>query len=253
MANKVMEKRLYSKRKAFTKWRKFDKAFLESFNNALYSGGFSEVSFKLPHNLLNENQPDEISYEDFLKRERNYPSIILIAKNPTTDELVKVLFVNISTKTFFKDNTFPSGHSEPSELYVLSSPEKLLSLFGFYYSFFKLNNPAKPLVESLLGLGSMGLLFTYLLTYLSHKEAYFTSTLHAPLLDYISVGLAIAYLFVFFNKQSGLYVKEKEFRPAVWIKMAIKGEFRDNPVINLLVTLLGGVLAGLLLHLLGWT
>lgn len=78
----IDKNQLYSKRKSFSRSIKFDKAFLESFKNALEAGGFSEVIFRLPHNILGEKENDVIGYDDFLKRERNYPSVILIAINP---------------------------------------------------------------------------------------------------------------------------------------------------------------------------
>ncbi len=249
----IEKNQLYSKRKSFSRSIKFNKAFLESFKNALAAGGFSQVVFRLPHNILSEKENDVISYDDFLKRERNYPSVILIAINPKTDETVKVLFVNISTKTFFKDNTFPSGHSEPSELYIQSTPDRLYSLFEFYYNrFFTVTDPRSVMVEPLLGILSLFVLLYYFASMLMNKPAYFSSIYHAALLDYLSMALSIIFLFIFLNRQTGLYVKEKEFKPTVWFKMAIRGEFRDNPIVNLVVGITGGFIVVLLAHILGW-
>jgi len=245
----VGDKYLYAKRRRFNKNRKFDRAYLESLRNALVAGGFTEITVKLPHNLIDAKAEDEISIDEFLKRERNYPSQILVAVNPDTKEVMKALYVNISTKAFFKDNTFPSGHSEPAEFYVLAKPDRLHPIFDFYYSrYFTDPNPASSTVQAFIGIFSVVLLMYYGFAYFAGQPGYFTRQYGIPMFDYVVVGMAILVLFLFFNQQTGLYVKEKEFRPAVWVMRALKGEFRDNPLVNFFITIVGGTIVLLIGH-----
>lgn len=241
------EHTLYSKRKSFSKNRKFDRAFLEEFRKALAAGGFTSVSIKLPHNLIKDGK-DELSYSDFLQRERNYPSVIVAAKNKKTNEEVKVLFVNISTKAFFQDNTFPSGHSESPELYILSKPEHLNGLFDFYYSFLKNRSPITAGVQALIGVISLLVIIFYTVSLLRGSAA----ILHEEyglnsIVDLVLFTLAIFSFLQFSNQHTGLYIKEKEFKPADLVRRAINGEFRDNPIVTIIVTILATLIVTLIL------
>lgn len=243
---------MYSRRRSFTRNKKYDKAFLENFKVALSAGGFDKITFKLPINLVKDKNQSELTYEEFIARERNYASVILVAVSSSTGEVIKVLFVNISVKTFFMDDTFPSGHSEPSELYLQSTPDRLHGMFEFYYSFFRQLNPLAPLYEALLGLFAFIVLGAELLSLLSDRKLFIYSVYNVN--NVVDVGLiviSVVLLFNLLNSQRGLYVKDKEFRPAVWFKMAIRGEYRDNPIVNLIVGALGAVIGGVILKMLG--
>ncbi|MDP3953330.1 MAG: hypothetical protein Q8P99_00705, partial [bacterium] len=201
---------MFSKRKEFSQHYKFNREFLEKLVSDLKQTGFSSVTVKLPHNLLRDDK-DEITIDEFLNRERNYPSIILIGRNEGQQETIKVLFINISTKAFFKDDTFPSGHSEPPELYVQSpDPARVHALFGFFYDYLKSNSLTKAF--SLWFLFLISFLFFILETfYLLNGKFLLSQTFNtSPLVDFTGMLLAIFFIFKFFSYDGGLHVKEKE-------------------------------------------
>ncbi len=243
---------MFSKRKTFSQHYKFDRSFLEKLISNLRGANFDQITVKLPHNLV-ENGKDEIQIGEFLDRERNYPSIILVAKNTNTKDVIKILFVNISTKAFFKDDTFPSGHSESPELYVQSSdPARAYALFGFFYDYLKSNFRGKIFFLWFLSVISF-IFFIVEFLYLSNKSILLAQNLNiSPVFDFLAIFIAFILIFRFFFYDGGLYVKEKENKYLSAIRRAIKGEFRDNPVVNLLITIVGGVIVVIIAKLIGF-
>lgn len=242
---------MFSKRKGFSRHYKFDRSFLEKLILDLKSVNFDQITVKLPHNLVQKGK-DEIQIEEFLERERNYPSIILIAKNENTREVIKILFVNISTKAFFKDDTFPSGHSETPELYVQSpDPTRTYALSGFFYDYLKSNSTAKGDFLWFLFIISFIFIISEFL-YLPKKSGLLAQNLNiSPVFDILVIFMSFILIFKFFFYDVGLYVKEKENKYLSSIRRAIKGEFRDNPIINLLATIIGGLIVLIIAKLLG--
>jgi hypothetical protein len=244
---------MFSKRKSFSKSRKFDREFLGNFVVDLRKSGFQNINFRLPHNLIPNSSEDLIDYEEFIRRGRNYPSVILIAENQDKNEIIKILFVNISRKTFFKDDTFPSGHSEPAELFVQSpDPARVYGLFGFFYDYLN-KTPTIPFLIWLITLFSFIFLIAEF-TSISRKEFLIDRywEFGAAWMDIVALFFVFTILFFFFSQEGGLYVKEKETGVLSWTKRIIKGELRDNPLVNLLVTIIGGLIVVIIAKLLGF-
>lgn len=234
---------MFSKRKTFSQHYKYDRKFLEAFASDLRKADFGIVSVKLPHNLIHQGEQTEISIEDFLARGRNYPSVIVLAKNKDKEEVIKVLLINISTKAFFVDDTFPSGHSESPELYVQSNdPGRVFSIFGFFYDYLKSGSSISPFLGWLFFLLSLMVMFSEFLSMSNSRlllASYFNTN---PILDFFIIILSFIGFFQFYSFDGGLYIKEKENKTLVSLKRIVKGEFRDNPIINLIVTVAAGVI-----------
>lgn len=234
---------MFSKRKDFNQnLHKFDKAFLVSFVDNLKESWFWDITVKLPHNLV-ETWKDEINIQDFVDRWRNYPSIILIAKN-NNREIIKILFVNISKKAFFKDDTFPSWHSEPSELYVQSpDPARVYSLFGYFYDYLRHTKKIGALNIVLYLISIFGLAIE-MFAWILRKHPLFDKWW----IDVLFIAFCIVFIGRFFYQDTWLYVKEKEHKNIAYIKRALKWDFRDNPIINIIISLACSIVAGLILE-----
>lgn len=234
---------MFSKRKEFSQHYKFDSKFINKFTSDLVESGFNSVSIKLPHNLIDDGK-DEIKIEEFINRERNYPSVILVAKNESKNEIIKVLFVNISSKAFFKDNTFPSGHSEPPELYVQSpDPARTYALFGFFYDYIRSSSIFNAyLIYFLYTISYLVLITEYYLIF-SNKKGLLAQSMNVnSSFDILLVIIVFIVIFKFFSYDGGLFVKDKQNRYANLLRRITKGEFKDNPIVNLLITIVGGLL-----------
>jgi hypothetical protein len=230
---------------------------LERLTSSLQDAGFDRIIIKLPHNLVGmENQ--EVSLNEFLERERNYPSVILIAMNTERRETIKILFVNISRKAFFADDTFPSGHSEPSEVFVQSpDPARVYALSGFFGEYFrnsgrKMNTPRK----FLLHLFALVLLYAEFLSFIGGKEG-FISSVYPSLdlgvgIDLILSAVALYITFTSYRTPTGLYVNIPP-KQSIWTlaNRALKGQVMDNPVVSFVVTIIAGIVTAIILRLLG--
>lgn len=231
----------------------YDRRFFDKFTNDLISAGFKKIHIKLPHNLAGmENQEQEL--EEFLKRERNYPSLILVAEDTNRNETIKVLFVNISRKAFFVDDTFPSGHSEPSEIYVRSpDPARAYALLKFFVDYFKGGRRSPAAWQWILTLTA---LFTYIAEFLIYAKRHqgLLSDTNPKLwpLDILILIIALVLMYQSFRWPSGLYINEKPRRNIIQLaNMALKGELRDNPLVAIIISVIATIVSTLLLKWLG--
>lgn len=258
---------MFSKRKSLPSSQKWDRSFLTSFVSDLTEGGFSEFTVKLPIDLrtiLNDDltedqiianlQSRELPFEEFLDRERNYKAIILVCGNPTTSETIKVLFGNVSEKTSFGDSTFPSGHSASSTLYV-QSPDlaRVYPLFDFVYDYLT-KQGTSTLWGSIFGFFSIVMLAAEVITLLGRGQAFFQVMWSAaPAIDVIVALVSIWLVYNFFRTPLGLSINDRETAKLPnFMRRAIRGDLRDNPLVNIVVTVIATLIAALILHLLGW-
>ena len=164
------------------------------------------------------------------------------------------MFVNLSRKTAFMDNTFPSGHSIPSQLYVQSSDAaRIYSLFHFFYDY--LNREGKSTTNiALLGILAVFLTAAQIISFISVGKGLLQSFWGiTPLFD---LGATLLFLFIqyrFFRSPTGLSVNDRRTATtASFIQRAIRGEFKDNPVVNIVVGVIASILSAIVLRLIGW-
>jgi hypothetical protein len=258
---------MFSRRRSLPSGHTWDRTILTSFAADLSKGGFHQITIKLPidldtilddeltqEQLITELQAREISIDEFLNRERNYRAVILVAKSKTTNETIKVLFGNISEKTTFSDSTFPSGHSARSTLYVQSpDPARVYPLFDFFYDYLTKQGHS-TVGRTILGLLSTIVLAAESITLLGSGKA-FVQTMWdtTPAIDIGITVMAVYLMYNFFRTPVGLSVNDRETaRLPNYLQRALKGEMRDNPLVNIIVTIIGTVIAALILNALGW-
>lgn len=232
--------------------RKFDTDFFKNFVSDLEAAGFNDVKVMLPHNLLRNDEKDLIGAEDFIKRERNYVSVILIAKNAKKDETIKILFINESAKAFFKDDTFPSGHSEPFEVFVQGpDPARVFALMGFL----KEKLSGAPLYNYFFWITYLASFFIFileLLTFSLKGNFIFKYFYNSYLIDVVLFIYALIFMLRYYAREKGLYVKKRENMTYQWIKSLLKGEYANNPFSQLIVTVIAGIIVYLLSLLLNY-
>ena len=258
---------MFSRRKTLPSGHRWNRTFLTSFASDLSKGGLSQITVKLPIDLetiLKDDLPQEqvvanlqareIPIDKFLDRERNYRAVIMVATNATTNETVKVLFGNMSEKTTFADSTFPSGHSAQSTLYVQSpDPARVYPLFDFFYDYLTKQGHS-TVWRSIFGFLSTILFAAELITFLGNGKAFFqTMWGTTPVIDIAIMILTTYLMYNFFRTPIGLSVNDRQTaRLPSFLQRAIRGEMRDNPLVNIIVTVIGTVIAALILYALGW-
>jgi hypothetical protein len=257
---------MFSKRKTLPPSHKWDRSFLTSFSTDLAKGGFSELTVKLPIDIqtvlndqLTEDQiisnlkSSELSFDEFLNRERNYKAIILVCKNPATDETIKILFGNMSENTSFGDSTFPSGHSASSTLYVQSpDPARVFPLFDFIYDYLAKQGDS-TFAGSIFGFISLNFIAAEIITLLARGKGFFQSIWSShPAVDVIVALVGVLIVYNFYNAPIGVSVNDRQTANLPnFIRRAIRGEFRDNPVVSIVVTIIATVITAVILQILG--
>jgi len=214
---------------------------------------FTEQNILLSHSVVGlENA--KLSVEDFLRLERNYPAIIFIAHSRDRDETIKIFFVNKNTKSVFADNTFPNAESEPPQLYIQSpDPARLFSLMGFFKTYLERPALGPHVLFLFLNLASLIFVIYQAFYFLKLSGVAFTEeNLRWSIFRLVCVLVALLCMFKFFALPTGLWIKPKrELRVFYLVNMALKGELKDNPLVSLVVSVLGGVVTVLILKLVG--
>lgn len=247
---------MFSRRRSLDRRRQYSREFLESFVGDLREAGFDEVTVVLPHNYasVDPRNPEE-DVDSFIARDRNFAAVILKAKNEALNETMKVLFINSNSRAIFADDTFPMAESEPSGLFFQSpDPARAYAVFQYFYEY--LLQPAKSRFVALtfLGLVSVLVLLLELMSLVARGGGVIQigrGTNFA--FDAMLMGISAYVFFVFSSAPTGLWVKPKrELKIIYLVNMALKGELRDNPIVQLAMTVIGGLIVAFFAKLLGW-
>ena len=244
---------MFSKRCQLNGSRKYSRNFFERFVSDLRSSGFTNISVLLPHNWV-PHAESTVTIDDLLKRERNYPALVLVARAEERNETLKVLFVNRNSKAVFIDDTFPNGESEPPQLYFQSpDPARTYAVFNFFREYLQ-----RPGLERyyLLWFGSI-VSFLFLLGQVLSVVGAKSTLLHLRFkwhfaFDVVGIAVALAFIYAFFGEPKGLWIKpSRELRLFYLANMALRGDLRDNPLVSVLVTVVTTILTTVLLKWLG--
>lgn len=259
---------MFSIRKRIGSGFHWGRSFLSQLGTDLSMAGFTKITVKLPIDLsviVKESLPieerieselrkREINFQDFLDRERNYPAVILIAVNNERQETLKILFVNTSKKTSFTDTTFPSGHSVPSQIYVQSpDPARVYSLSHFFYEYLRKQTDSTVLL-TIAGIVAMFLTAAQTISYIGGRRGLLQVVWGWH--SFFDIALIILLLIVQYNSfkaPRGLSVNERDTQTAQsLIVRAMRGELRDNPIVNIIVGVVASILSAIILRLVGW-
>lgn len=241
---------MFSRRLQYKSNNKFNRAFFEKLVSDLAAAGFDEIDIKLPYKAGEKSE--KLSSSDFLKRERNYPSLILSAHDSKHQDELKILFVNLSRRVYFDDDTFPSGHSEPPEIFVRSSdPARAYSLSSFFQEFFNEQDLRSRNLITLLFLPAILVMFLQAVSLAQNKVLFLTSNGWPVYTDLIVIGAVLFIDYRFLTTERGLYIKEREHPEIEFLRRALRGDFRDNLIVFFVISFAAPFLAGVVLWLLG--
>jgi hypothetical protein len=246
---------MFSRRRYLDRRKKYSREIFLSLLPELSEAGFEDISVVLPHNYETVDPRNSvIPVQEFINRERNYAAVIVIAKSKDRNETLKILFVNSSAKALFVDDTFPSAASEPPALYFQSpDPARTYALFEYFYEILNQGSAREFVIFSLFQLVATIFLLLETFSALGKKGLLISRQFHLPIyLDITAVLLSFLVIYRFYSQPSGLWIKpRRETRLLSFFKMAIRGELRDNPVVQLLITILGGLIVAILAKLFG--
>ncbi len=245
---------MFSKRQSLGVRKFYSRDYFVTFASQLEQAGFATITIKLPINKVPLSE-STISITELLNRDRNYPSLILEAFNTERNESIKVLFVNINSNAVFNDDTFPNGQSEPPQLYIQSpDPARLYSLFGYYNEYLTKDVKSKTWASWLSGgIFSIVLLLLELVAFVSKGKGLlmFRFEWHISV-DLLAMAIAAIISYKFYSEPTGLWIKPKRpLKIFYLLNMAIRGELKDNPIVTLIVTVIGGLIVMLIGKLIG--
>jgi hypothetical protein len=246
---------MFTRRRNLDRRRHYTREFLESFVGKLREAEFDRVTVILPHNYPSvDPKNSEISFEDFLKRERNFSAVILRAISSSHGEMMKVLFINSNGKAIFSDDTFPMAESESSGLFFQSpDPARAYALFQYFY---ELLTTQSLIGFFLLGIGSLLSILVILIEILSLVSGkigfLFQRYSISVVFDIVLTLLSLWIVYRFSAFPTGLWIKPKRDTKLVYLaNMAIRGELKDNPLVQLIITVIGGLIVAFLAKVLG--
>jgi hypothetical protein len=265
---------MFSRRRIVGNNYHWNRDFISALEKDLRVAGYDKITVKLPFNrnqiletlkglkteaelknaIDNTSLETEISFEEFLARERNFPAIILVIQNPKTGEMIKMLFVNRSIKAEFLDDIFPSVQSGQTEIYVQSSdPARVVPLIDFLYSYITQRG------DSVAGTNLVG--FTAFLVFVFEVFTFITRRsgfLHAywKFSGFYDLGLFILCFWILYNFQTlpvGLSVNNRETQTLnSYLRRILVGDYKDNPIVILVLTIIVTILSNLVVTFLGF-
>lgn len=244
---------MFNKRGILGGSRKYSREFFQTLCNDLTQSGFDDIKILLPHNIV-KLENSIITVDELLKRERNYPSLILKAISTSRNETFKILFINKNSNSVFADDTFPNAQSEPPQLYFQSpDPGRAYSVYNFFHDYLTKSSLLPYFVSFLSGILSfLVLIFEIVLFFSTRKGLLIHWGIKTILGDIAIFIIALFLLFQYHASPRGLWIKPKrELRVFYLLNMALHGEYKDNPLISLIFSIVGSILATLLLQWIG--
>lgn len=246
---------MFSRRKSLDRRRHYTREFIESLVTRLTEAGFDRVTVVLPHNYESvDPRNSEVGFADYLQRERNYAAVILKATATSRQELMKILFINSNARAVFADDTFPMAESEPPGVFFQSpDPARAYAVFEYFYDVLSAPSIGKFVVLSITSMASLLLILFEILTVAAGNAGFLKQ--RYGITPWLDLGLTLTGLFVFYKftaLPTGLWIKPRRDTRLLYLaNMAIKGELKDNPLVQLIVTIIGGLIVAFLAKLLG--
>ncbi|AHI06540.1 hypothetical protein BDW_10200 [Bdellovibrio bacteriovorus W] len=240
---------MFSDRARLHAARHYTREFFEKLVSDLESSGFSDQSILLSHAVVGlENA--KLSVEKFLKLERNYSAIIFVAHSPDRNETIKFLFINKNSRAVFADNTFPNAESEPPQIYVQSpDPARVYALMGFFKKYMETPSMTTDIVQFLLAIVCI-FFISYHSYYFINKG--FSFSQDGSIFRILGILIAVVFMFRFAAKPTGLWIKPKrELRLFYLANMALKGEYKDNPLVTVVLAVIATITAQVLMKFFG--
>lgn len=246
---------MFTRRRYLDRRRHYTREFLESLASRLTEAGFDVITVVLPHNYPSvDPKNSELSLSDFLQRERNYAAVIFKASSASKKETLKILFINSNSRAVFADDTFPVAESEPSGMFFQSpDPARAYALFEYFYELLTSQSLAKFVVLGMASLASFLVVLIQIVSLISGKIGLLASQF--GLSRWIDIGISLICLLIMFRftaLPTGLWIKPKrELKLLYLANMALKGELRDNPLVQVAITIVGGLIVAILAKILG--
>jgi hypothetical protein len=247
---------MFTRRRYLDRRHHYSREFLESLVSKLNAASFEKITVILPHNYPSVDPKNpEVEISDFFQRERNYAAVIFKAVSTEKKEMLKILFVNSNTRAVFADDTFPMAESEPSGVFFQSpDPARAYAFFEYFYEILSSRPFTKFILLCVASAVSFFLIVFESLSVAGHKQGIFAVRFGVTsLIDVIAVGIAIVVIFKFTAAPTGLWIKPKrELKLLYLANMALKGELRDNPIVQTIITIGGGLIVAYLAKQFGW-
>jgi len=247
----------------------YDEVFIQSLNDDLESLGFKthivlpEAKLKNKSNKSSEYEKldypkKKLTIKEYLNARRDYASLLFVATKLSTSETVRILFNNIGQTYIYKEDDLPSkldsNQSASAHLISVTSrdPIKSFTSVAYYMARFKTPTPAKTRITLVLAL--IGTIWLFIeVIYITKFGQVFLLRQHLQpniSLDFVLMLLSfVSILPVFKLEKPGLRIEPKQQRIKPFLGGLLKGHFTNNPVLVLILAILGAFIGGLILEI----
>lgn len=243
---------MFEQRADLDNGREYTRDFFEKLVANLRTAGFDAIGVVLPHSHV-PTKESQVSPEGFLESGIVYPSVILRARSTDRDLHVKVLFVTKRENTAFVDDTFPRHEKEDAPKLYVGGPDPgvVYSYFGFLREY--LGRP-RAVVAPVLGFATFfSFIFLFAeVRWLVEDGRFVLTRAYRWYVHWDIVYSVVALILVarFFLRRRGLWIRDDEQRFFFFVRRALRGDLRNNPLFSLLLAVIGSLLTALALKLL---
>lgn len=67
--------------------------------------------------------------------------------------------------------------------------------------------------------------------------------------DIVAILISLSIIYLYYNSTKGVYIKERQSSFSYFFIRILKGEFRDNPVLNFFISIIASIIGALLMNL----
>jgi hypothetical protein len=106
----------------------------------------------------------------------------------------------------------------------------------------------------LLGISSLLFLVIEAISFMGSAKFFFENLWMTPsFIDVLIIFCSVIFLYMYFKKPTGLSINDRKTATAAsYFRRALQGEYKDNPLFSLFITVLAMIIASLIMKLLGW-
>ena len=227
----------------------YDRAFFEHFLRKLREAGLTDIEVLLPRDPAQPSTrpPTVLTPETFVEQGWTTPGIVLRATSPNraSGEVLKVLFITQASKLLFSDDTFPIADAPPRLYFQSVDPARTFAIAEYFADqLSKAPGPGINTLYGLLGVPSMLLVFAEMAVAFSSKHAGWLESQYGVSVwwDIVLSAAALVLMYQALARPRGLWVTEPTTRISRITKRMFSGQIKDNPLVQLIVTVVGGLI-----------
>lgn len=226
----------------------YDRGFFKAFFDHLRAAGFAEIGCLLPTSFHPDTR--SLTSDQLLVLNQRVPGLLIRSTHPDTHDELRLLMVNDKKPVMFDDGVFASITGNTAIIHVTSDdPIRCFGLVNYFREYIRDTASGYNVVLIPLLIASLVFLIGELFS-ITNGRLFLHWRFGAPPWTDIFFTVAALILFGYVSSRpAGISLQERKSSLA-FARDFLQGRFKDNPLVNFIVTVLGTIVGGIIVILL---